>query len=206
MPANYDNAAWFYDRLAAVFFGDALNGAQQSLLHHIPANAKILIVGGGTGKILEQLVLVHSSGLKITYIEISEKMTAIAQKRNSGNNKVEFIIAPAEEVTLADNYDVIFTGFLFDNFKGETLVRLFNHLNNALKTGGIWLNADFQLTGKWWQSVLLKSMLTFFRILCGVESKQLPDMDVVFKSAGYELVDKKAFYGGFIASKAYRKK
>ena len=206
MPANYDSAAWFYDRLAALVFGNALDSAQQSLLTYISDNSKILIVGGGSGKILEWLAKTHSSALNITFIEISEKMTNIARKRNLGNNKVEFIIAAAEEVKLSTDYDIIITSFLFDNFNGETLSHLFNHINRSLKHGGIWLNTDFQLTGKWWQGFLLKSMLLFFRVLCGVQSKQLPDIDSIFRDGGYELFDKTTFYGEFIVSTAYCKK
>ncbi len=203
MAANYDNAAWFYDRLAALVFGDSLNRAQRSLLHYVTTNAKILIAGGGTGKILEQLARFHPSGLQITYVEISEKMTAIARKRNAGNNRVEFIIAPVEEVNLARDYDVIITPFLLDNFDGATLHRLFNHLNDALPSGSIWINTDFQLTGKWWQSVLLKTMILFFKILCGVETKGLPDTGSLFKAAGYEVMEERAFYGEFAGSRVY---
>lgn len=205
MAANYDNAAWFYDRLAALVFGDSLNRAQRSLLHYVPANAKILIAGGGTGKILEQLALVHPSGLQITYVEISENMTAIARKRAAGDNQVEFIIAPVEEVNLARDYDVIITPFLLDNFDGATLRHLFDHLNNALGSGSIWINTDFQLTGKWWQSVLLKTMIVFFKILCGVETNGLPDTGSLFKAAGYKVIEEQAFYGEFVGSRVYRR-
>jgi len=206
VPANYDNAAWFYDRLAALVFGDALASAQQSLLTYVSDNTKILIVGGGTGKILEWLTQTHSSALDITYVEISEKMTNIARKRDVGNNKVEFIVAAAEELELDNDYDIIITSFLFDNFKGEALVKIFSHINGALKQQGIWLNTDFQLTGKWWQSALLNCMLLFFGVLCGVRSTKLADMHPVFKNAGYALFDKTTFYGDFITSKAYYNK
>lgn len=205
MPANYDNAAWFYDKLAGVVYGSSLNRAQQSLLHYIPQNSKILVAGGGTGKTIEHLSQVHSSGLQITYVEISPKMTAIARKRKAQDNTIEFIVSPVEEVNLAKNYDVVITPFLLDNFDGETLYRLFDHLHNSLKPDGIWINTDFQLTGKWWQPVLLRSMILFFKILCDVETKGLPDVKALFQTAGYELLEKKAFYGDFIGSTVYRR-
>jgi hypothetical protein len=37
----------------------------------------------------------------------------------------------------------------------------FMHIHHMLKPGGMWLNTDFRLTGKWWQFVMLKSMLLF---------------------------------------------
>ena len=70
-----------------------------------------------------------------------------------------FVNDAIENVVLSADFDVVITPFLFDNFTEQTLQKVFNHIHNSLKPGGIWLNADFQLTGKWWQNVLLKSML-----------------------------------------------
>ena len=49
MPANYDNSAWFYDRLSRVVYGKAIVRAQVYLLKEIPAGSTVLIAGGGTG-------------------------------------------------------------------------------------------------------------------------------------------------------------
>jgi ubiquinone/menaquinone biosynthesis C-methylase UbiE len=205
MPSNYDNSAWFYDRLSRLVYGDALVKAQIYLLPYVPANADVLIVGGGTGWILEELAHVHPTGLNITYIEISAKMMALSQKRDCGNNKVIFLNQPAEEVNFDQQFDVIITPFLFDNFKEETLHNVFNHLDQALKSKGIWLNTDFQLTGKWWQNVLLKSMFLFFRAICGIETSVLPDINVQFERHSYVAVEEKNFFGEFVVSKAFRK-
>ena len=37
MAANYDNSAWFYDRLSRVVYGRALIRSQVYLLRYIPA-------------------------------------------------------------------------------------------------------------------------------------------------------------------------
>jgi hypothetical protein len=52
MPANYNNSAWFYDRLSRMVYGRALINAQVYLLQYVPAGASVLIAGGGTGWIL----------------------------------------------------------------------------------------------------------------------------------------------------------
>ena len=74
MPNNYDAAAWFYDGLSRLVFGDALVRAQRFLVEHIAAESKLLIVGGGTGWILEEIALMQPASLKIINVEISEKM------------------------------------------------------------------------------------------------------------------------------------
>jgi ubiquinone/menaquinone biosynthesis C-methylase UbiE len=205
MSSNYDNSAWFYDRLSRLVYGNALINAQVYLLPYVPSNSTVLIVGGGTGWILEELARVHPTGLTITYVEISAKMMALSKSRNYGDNKVTYINQAVEEVIFSEKFDVVITPFLFDNFKEGTLQQVFNHLNNQLKTGGLWLNTDFQLTGKWWQNVLLKSMFLFFRVICGIETSVLPDIEQQFKQNRYQAIAQKNFYGDFIDSKVYPK-
>jgi ubiquinone/menaquinone biosynthesis C-methylase UbiE len=205
MAPNYDNAAWFYDRLSRIVYGKALINAQLYLLPYVPENSNVLIVGGGSGWILEELSQLHSSGLSITYIEVSAKMMALSKQRNVGDNNVTYLNGAVEDIDLPGEFDVIITAFLFDNFNADTLQMVFNHLHQGLKKDGLWLNTDFQLTGKWWQNGLLKSMLLFFRILCHVEASTLPDIDGQFRNNGYQTFASNTFFGDFISSKAYQK-
>jgi len=205
MAANYDNSVWFYDRLSRLVYGKALVRAQVYLLKHIPANSNILIAGGGTGWILEETAKVHPSGLTITYAEISSNMMALSKKRNIGGNKVTFINEPVENIDADTGYDLVFTPFLFDNFTEQTLHQVFAHLHSRLKPNGIWLNTDFRPTGKWWHTILLKSMIIFFRLICGIEAKRLPDIEKQFEQHQYKVIDQRSFFGEFILSTAYRK-
>jgi ubiquinone/menaquinone biosynthesis C-methylase UbiE len=205
MPANYDNSASFYDRLSRLVFGKALVNAQAWLLPQIPKTAKVLIVGGGTGWILDEITKLHPSGLNITYVEISAKMMALSRKRNTGANKIEFINKAVEDAGLSADFDVVITPFLFDNFTEDTLPRVFQHIHQSLKPGGLWLYTDFQLTGKWWQYAMLKSMLLFFKVLCGVPSWRLPDVGKQFGKFGYDVIEEKNFFGDFVVSKVYKK-
>jgi ubiquinone/menaquinone biosynthesis C-methylase UbiE len=205
MSANYNNSAWFYDKLSAAIYGRALINAQVYLLHFIPANATILIVGGGTGRILEEITRIHPSGLEITYVEVAVDMMRLSKKRNIGGNQVVFINDAIENVPLCAEFDIIITAFLFDNFNEQTLDKIFVHLHGLLKTNGLWLNADFQLTGKWWQKLLLKSMFLFFKIVCRIEASRLPDIDGQFEQHGYKVVAEKMFFGDFVISGVYKK-
>lgn len=205
MAANYDNSAWFYDHLSRLVYGKVLARSQVYLLRHIPANSSILIAGGGTGWILEEIAKVHPSGLTITYAEISSNMMALSKKRNAGSNKVIFINEPVENVQADNLYDLVFTPFLFDNFTEQTLQQVFTHIHDRLKADGIWLNTDFRPAGKWWHTFLLKSMIVFFRAVCGIEAKRLPDIERQFRHHQYQAIDRKSFFGEFILSTAYRK-
>jgi len=205
MAANYNNSAWFYDTLSKVIYGKALVRSQVYLLQFISPGSNILIVGGGTGWILEEIAKVHSSGLQITYVEVAADMMKLSQKRNASDNEVVFINDAIENVPLANNFDVVITPFLFDNFTEENLQKIFKHIGKSLKPRGIWLNTDFRLTGKWWQKVLLKSMLLFFRLVCHIEAKQLPCIEKCFEKNGYKITQQKSFFGDFILSTAFQK-
>ncbi|MGN6640091.1 MAG: class I SAM-dependent methyltransferase [Mucilaginibacter sp.] len=205
MAANYNNSAWFYDRLSRLVYGRALIRSQVYLLPFIPPQSNILIVGGGTGWILEEIAKIYPEGLTITYVEIAVNMMALSRKRNIGENEVTFINEAVEEVHFTIHFDLVITPFLFDNFTEENLQKIFAHIHHFLKPGGLWLNTDFHLTDKWWQNVLLRSMIIFFRLICGIEATKLPDMQNCFSKAGYKIVDQKTFFGEFILSTAYHK-
>lgn len=205
MAANYDNAAWFYDTLSRIVYGQSLVKAQTEFLPLIPTNAKVLIAGGGTGWIIEEVSKQHRSGLEITYVEISAKMIAKARARNYAGNIVNFINLPVEDANLKADYDVVITPFLLDSLSPGVFDTVFNTLSNLLKPDGIWLNTDFQLTGKWWQKLLLKSMYFFFRMIGCVENVDLPLIKQRFLDDGFIAKQEKAFFGEFIGATVYRK-
>jgi SAM-dependent methyltransferase len=140
----------------------------------------------------------------ITYVEIAPKMMALSKKRNTGRNEVVFINDAVENVVLRTNFDVVITPFLFDNFTAQTMLNVFEHIHTSLKPGGLWLNCDFQLSGKWWQGFLLKTMFLFFKIICRIEASRLPDIEKQFDAHHYNPMAAKTFFGDFILAKVYK--
>jgi len=205
MKRNYDSIAWFYDRLSRLFFGNALVNAQLFLLQAIPAGARILIVGGGTGWILEEITKLHPSGLTITYVDASEKMIALSRKRNMGNNRVTFIAAPIETASMDGPYDVALTPFFLDNFKEGSLQKIATVIDKRLAPGGKWLYCDFQDTDIFWQKAVLKIMYVFFRVSCGIEATHLPDAAGCFSRLQYKMTVRKEFMKGFMAAEIYER-
>jgi len=178
--------------------------AQVYLLQFIRPHSKILIVGGGTGWLLEELAKIRPGGLEITYVEVAAKMMAKSKKRKTGANRVVFVNDAIENLAFPNEFDVVITPFLFDNFSEQTLDNVFGHVKSMLKTNGLWLNCDFQLTGKWWQMAMLKSMFLFFRLICGIEASKLPDIYRQFAKQGFKVIEQKTFFGGFIVSEVYK--
>jgi len=204
--ANYNAVAFFYDRLCQLVYGQTIKNAQIESLQFIPANADILIVGGGTGWILEEIAKIHSAGLRITYIDSSSKMIELSKKRNRALNTVEFINESIENIHLSQQkYDVVLTPFLFDNFSQSLAEFIFKKLDATLKPNGNWLYIDFHLSKKstYLQKTLLKLMYIFFSFTCKVEANQLPDMANCFSD--YKTKCAKNYYGNFITMQVYQK-
>jgi ubiquinone/menaquinone biosynthesis C-methylase UbiE len=179
--------------------------AQQFLVKEIPANSRILIVGGGTGWVLEEIAKIHANGLTITYVDSSAKMIALARARNVAGNIVTFIAAPIEETAPAEVYDVVLTPFLFDNFTDHVMQKVFVQLHERLAPQGIWLFCDFQKPIVFWQKILLKVMYLFFKVSCGIEASALPDTEGCFARHGYKIRAQETFVKGFVVSRVYEK-
>ena len=207
MKGNYNNIAPYYDRLSRIIFGHAIVNAHRWLAQFITTNTSILIAGGGTGWILEEIAKRHPEGLCITYVDISEKMIALSKKKQVGKNQVVFINEPIQNVTFHQQFDVVMTPFVLDNFSEDTTLRIFRKIDEHLIPGGLWLFTDFQLAGKHqlWQKPLLKMMYFFFRVVCGIEAKQLPGTNTLFNQYNYKQISAKTFFSNFICALVFKK-
>ena len=205
---NYDPIARHYDWLSRLFFGRSEIDAQINMLKYVAAGSRVLIVGGGTGWILEELAAIYPAGLRIVYVELSREMMALSRKRHYGQNDVAFIPLPVEEYVTGERFDVILTGFVFDNFTAERTVFVFRLLHGLLRDGGHWLFAEFCLQrglSKFWQALLLKTMYWSARLVCRVEASRLTDVEPLFAAAGYRQLERAYYYSRFIKAIVYEK-
>ena len=208
MGNNYDPIASYYDRIHHLFYGQAEINAQVELLDYVRPGDRLLIVGGGTGWILEKIGNIFPSGLEITYVERSARMMEKAKTRKCGQNRVVFVSTGVEEWRGDEEYDCILTGLFFDNFKELHAAAIVGQLTKYLKAGGYWLESDFyypKKRGKLWQAILLWAMYMSARMVCGVEARRLPDMDKIFLAEGYRVLYTTFHYQRFIRSVVYRK-
>jgi ubiquinone/menaquinone biosynthesis C-methylase UbiE len=182
--------------------------AQVELLGYVAAGSRMLIVGGGTGWILEEIAERYPAGLRITYVESSGEMMRLARRRRVGASDVSFVELPIEEFVTDERYDCILTGFLFDNFSALVSERVIGLLSPMLESDGSWLFADFyyrRQESRFWQGLLLRVMYFSARLICKVDARELPDMDGIFAQAGFAPVRVSWYYSGFIKAVAYRR-
>ncbi len=214
-PATFNKSVWFYDGLAHFIFRGAIRQSQVKLLSFIPAQASVLIIGGGTGWILRDLAHLYLN-LEITYLEASPGMLAkaqrVAEQLPANFLKINFRHGTETALKPTENFDVIFTPFVLDLYSQEQVWRMVNYLQPYLKPGGLWLLADFFITpeqkgwSRWWQLAVAHGMYTFFGWVEGLTTNRLPDLRTVFQKLPVALRHSQSFFQGFIQSRVYQKK
>lgn len=200
--ANFDWIAPVYDGLARLVFGRRLQRAQLVWLHLIPQQATVLVVGGGTGWLLEQL-LIQCKPKRVVYLDASARMVAkasrrVIQKRLLGT--VDFRTGDVLELAEKECFDVVVLPFVLDLFAAPTLQQLIPRLKMGMQPGGIWLVTDFVNTTSVWQRLLLWGMIRFFRFTTGIEIEQLANWQALLSASGLVQQCNQAQVWGMVAS------
>ena len=203
---DFDWIAPVYDTLASVVFGNRLKRAQAVYLNRIPAGASVLIVGGGTGWLLEPL-LMKAQYNHIIYLEPAARMLGRATRRiltSQLTGRVEFRLGDETALRPDEQFDVIITPFVLDLFTAETLRTTFiPRLRAAIKPGGLWLVTDFVQTTGWWQQALLWSMIRFFRLTAGLKTSQLANWQQILSESGLTRREQRKQVGGMVSAEVW---
>ncbi|MCE7996541.1 MAG: class I SAM-dependent methyltransferase [Roseivirga sp.] len=200
---GFDAVAPLYDTLSYVVFGNALKRAQLAFLEHLPTTGRALVIGGGTGWILKEVVK-RRPGLQVDYVEASEKMLALSRRKvASDNHQVNFIHGTEKSVPSSD-YDCIITNFFLDVFSENSLKRVMSLLREKLGSGGMWICTDFRSAGKRNHQFLIWLMHRFFGLFASLEANRLLDFRPFFDKEGMILKEESEFRNGLIFSALYR--
>ncbi len=194
---NFDRVAGFYDWMAKLVFGGAILSSQIAFQELIQKNHAVLILGGGSGKLLERLPPVRG----VDYIEKSKKMIQLASRRTTLNH-IEFHQQDFLHWSFDRKYDAILCPFFLDCFGPENLDRVLTQVTKHLTHGGLLFVADFER--KYTPQVLSKIMHYFFAITTNLESKELVHIHEKIESKGLELMNEKFFHQNMIFSRVYR--
>ncbi|RDC64841.1 class I SAM-dependent methyltransferase [Adhaeribacter pallidiroseus] len=213
-PAAFNRSVWFYDKLAHFIFRGAIRQSQVGLLSFIPAQASVLLIGGGTGWILQDLAQLQLP-LEITYLEASPGMLAQARRvaEQLPTHFLKIYFRPGTEATLKpdESFEVIFTPFVLDLYPEEQVWRMIQQLYAYLKPGGLWLLADFMIApeqkgwSRWWQLKLAHLMYTFFGWVEGLTTTRLPDLRRLFRHLPVTWQHRQTYYKNFIQSHVFQK-
>jgi ubiquinone/menaquinone biosynthesis C-methylase UbiE len=201
---DFDKIAPYYDTLARLVFGNALSQAGDRYLKRIPPQSRVLIVGGGTGRLIDYLNK-SAPGSYIAYVDSSSQMIKRAQLRQADQLIVEFISGSI--LTFHGNsFDFIVTPYLLDLFSENELDVLYEKLYGCLGSGGQWLFTDFVPGNSWRHKLLINIMYWFFGKLSNIGVSQLPDYDKWFNRYSLTLALQDMFINGLVVSRVYLKR
>ena len=206
--AGFDRLASFYDLLAGLVFGHTLRRAQEAALAGLPAGAlRLLIIGGGTGWILGE-VLLRCPAAQILYVEASAGMlrqsrATLRRMAAAHESQVEFRLGTEAALKSSETFDVIITFFFLDLFEITRFEAVLRQLNATRRPGGRWLLADFCKPKVWWQRALLALMYQFFRVTTGINARQLPAIHAGLAKLGLHPQQQQWFYAGMIEATVF---
>ncbi len=199
---DFDRIAFAYDRLTKLVFGNAIIHSQKFFLHRIPEGSNVLILGGGTGWILTELLKIKKN-VNVCYIDASKNMLAMAKEKLIPREQIQFILGTENDIPSEHKFDCIITNFYFDLFTDESLPVALNKIKQALALNAKWIATDF-VEIRWWQKLMLKAMHFFFKLMSNVESQKLPEWNKALQAIGGKLVDSRNFYRGFIQTSLFQ--
>lgn len=207
--ANFDFIAPFYDFLARLVFGDLLLKSQSTYFLRIPSKgATILILGGGSGKILEKLSESIQTA-NICYVEASQKMLNMALKSTVAERlTIEWIHGTEKDLPKGRKFDFVITPFVLDVFPNEKLGVAMDKLSQHMQENGIWLFTDFNVPDTKWKFLsagLIRIMYKFFRLVAGLKTQKLPDFDKQFVRIGLKKEEEKYYLFQTIVARIYRR-
>lgn len=205
---DFDGVANIYDRTARFVFGGSICEAQTAFLPLIKPHSRVLIVGGGTGWVLVELLRLRPA-LEVVYVEKSKNMLEAAKTRvgEGDASKVRWVNDPLENWETSAEFDAILCHFFLDVFEHSKLEQLIvPKLVKLLKPEGKLLVSDFQQSNTISQKILLWAMHRFFRLTCCLESRTLGDLHGALKTAGFTAIKEAYFFKQLIFSRVYTTK
>lgn len=197
---SFDFVAPVYDGLARLVFGRSLLRAQRAAGRAMNRGADVLVLGGGTGALLPQL-LAQKQPRWLLYVEASETMLSRAQARVASNSPVEFRHGTETALRPGEQFDYIVLPFVLDLYPPADLHQhLLPRLVAALKPGGALLVTDFDRPRTIGQRLQFALMLLFFRLTARIPVRQWTDWPQALRRAGLSEQHAQLFRSGQVRS------
>jgi ubiquinone/menaquinone biosynthesis C-methylase UbiE len=181
MKNNFDWIAPVYDQLKFIVFGRTLERATSEILESVKPSDTVLIVGGGTGKVLNYLTHVTC----IDYVEKSKNMIRKAKRRNQKG--IHFIHCDFLEWETAKKYDFILLPFFLDVFDEANLIKVVKKVKTLSKPTSLIQVTDFQKSNSFVKSFLIKLMYFFFRHVSSLEGSKILQLHEVMVNERFKV-------------------
>lgn len=204
---GYDKVAFIYDKIVELFFGKSLLKIQEDALAKSIPFKSILIIGGGSGAVLD-FILKHQHESKIMYWEASSKMIAKAQKRFYGNLNTDILFIKQIEEVDNPRADVILLPFVLDCYEADSIRSLLQQCRTMLNKRGSIIIIDFNQDIRYGfkenkiKTLFIKALTQFFYTIKASESTGLSNIFMLSESVLGKGEELEELRNGWI--KAYR--
>lgn len=219
---GYDRLALWYRTTEWLVFGNRLQRARVALIDDLQPWKRLLILGDGNGRLLEQLCVKQlgfatersssDAPSRITSVDQSLRMLQRQQARVELVHASEYVdLFQADACGYKPEvgaYDVVVTPFFLDCFSLAELKSHLPHWLAALRVGGVLLHVDFIAPQSPWKSprakLLLWAMHLFFRWQTGLANRQLVDTQSLIAQCGMRMECEQISEGGMITTQIWR--
>lgn len=204
---DYNRIAWVYDALAQWVFRGNILKSQIHFLNLIEPKQRVLIIGGGSGKVLIALDHLNMT-LTIDFVEPAHAMIEKARRRSDKlhNLTINFHQTRFEDYHSKGAYDWVCCFYFLDLFKEDTLNQHLTKIEQIMSHRAQLMVADFQNpSGHIWMKILSRFMHLFFKLTTNLESNRLKDIHSLLANQGFKQVNKAQYFSQFIFSAVYQK-
>jgi SAM-dependent methyltransferase len=187
---NFDRVAHIYRWAEYLSLGPLLQRTRTHLLPHVAHSRRALVLGDGDGRFLAAL-LRQNQHLNALAVDTSATMLHLLRQRcEPFTSRLETQQASALTTAPQPGADLIVTHFFLDCLTQPELNRLAERLATQTAPGTLWLLSDFAVP----EHSMLKSFATLyicalylaFRMLTGLRTTHLPDIENALTNAGFE--------------------
>lgn len=191
---GFDLISPFYDFSKRLVYGRKIDLIQTLLFNITSPFGDQLIIGGGTGNYLLN-VLRYEASKSITYLDLSSRMIHLSKEKvhlefPQKAQKIEYLVEPVQHFQTLKKYDCIHVPFILDCLNETDLRATLQVLKRSLKKDGLLYFSDFYSDERSSQFHLfhIKTLYSLFNLFIDSKRNKLPDFELEFKNNGFEVL------------------
>ncbi len=210
---GFDRIAFIYDTLTSITSFNQINKSQLAFISHLSIQSTCLILGGGTGYFLQKL-LEENENICVTYVDASEKMIQLAQKRIAKNipnalHRVTFICEGIENFEFG-KYDIIVCNYFLDLFEDIYVNFILDKLYRSINNQGLLYITDFTKPNTkealgWILNIGIKGLYLLFKWTTSLSTKNISNIHEIVLENHFNRIQMKKFFNGILCCNVYEK-
>lgn len=209
---GFCRVAPYYDWAARICSFDQIFRSQSLALSWIDrSKLSILVVGGGTGRLLEE-ILDWFDRAYVEYIDSSPEMIAqttltLSRRSRRDQERVVLRCVDIQVCSFSRTFDLCITPYVLDVFLQPEAISVIRRIDSVLENSGHLLYSDFAHPRKIniLRRLVISGLYKAFRYICGLQARELPILEPTWRTLNYRLIQSQTFAGGFLLSQLWER-